>query len=96
LRHEIVWSAVLGGCAHATCGTRDPHAVVIPQSAVALIEFLLDARPSAVTRAAPAARDVDAAGDALRGYAEVCWETRLRAPGVLRRLTGPPVLAPRT
>ncbi len=87
LRDAIAWSAVLGGTVHPSCGARDPHVAALPQSVAALIEFLLDARPTAVVRASPTSRDLELAGEALRGYAEVCWETRLRAPGVLRRMT---------
>ncbi|MDR7544063.1 MAG: DNA repair protein RecO [Armatimonadota bacterium] len=86
LRDPMVWSSSMGGCAHAVCGARDPQAVLIPQSVAALLAFLLDAPPAALGRAAPARRDLDLAGDLLLGYAEACWETRLRAPAILGRV----------
>jgi DNA repair protein RecO (recombination protein O) len=89
VRDAAVWSAVLGGCVHPGCGARDPHAMAVPQSVAALVAFLLDARPAAVERATPAPRDLDVAGGLLRAYAEVCWESRLRAPGVIGRLRAP-------
>ncbi|MDR7486530.1 MAG: DNA repair protein RecO [Armatimonadota bacterium] len=86
LRAPVVWSASQGGCLHAGCGAKDPQAVPVAQSAVALLAFLLDARPAAVARVAPAPRDLAAASEALRGYAEARWEVRLRAPGIVGRL----------
>jgi DNA repair protein RecO (recombination protein O) len=86
LRDPLVWSPIVGGCAHAVCGVRDPQAVVIPQRVAALVAFLLDASPAALKRAAPAGRDLELAGDLLLGYAEACWEIRLRAPTVLGRV----------
>jgi DNA repair protein RecO (recombination protein O) len=89
LREAVAWSAVLGGCVHPACGARDPHASVVAQPVAALVAFLLDARPAAVERAAVSPRDLSAAGELLRVYAEVCWESRLRAPAVIGRLRTP-------
>ncbi len=86
LQGPVAWTHTLGGCVHAACGSRDPQAVPVSSPAVALIAFLLDARPAAVRRLAPPAADLDAAAEILRAYAEVCWETRLKAPGVARQL----------
>lgn len=90
LRDPAAWSTTLGGCLHAACRAHDSRAVAMPSGARALLVFLLDARPAALSRVAPSPRDLAAACEILREYAEVCWETRLRAPGVVERLTRPP------
>jgi DNA repair protein RecO (recombination protein O) len=82
----VYWSDRLGGCVHQACAVRDPRAGPLTQGAAALLAFLLDARPSAVGRLAPAPTSADGAGTALRAYAEACWETRLRAPAVVGQL----------
>ena len=77
----------------------------VSSGAVALLAFLLDARPAAVRRLAPAPADLRAVADMLRTYAEARWETTLRAPGVAGRLrsvaaeprgVGRPAAGPRT
>jgi DNA repair protein RecO (recombination protein O) len=82
----VVWSPLLGGCAHARCAARDPRAVSVSTGAVALVVFLLDAQAAAVRRLEAPAGDQAAAADMLRIYAEACWETTLRAPGVAGQL----------
>jgi DNA repair protein RecO (recombination protein O) len=90
LRDPAVWSTTLGGCLHAACRARDSRAIAMSSGARALLAFLLDARPTALGRVAPAPSDLAVACDILRGYAEACWETRLRAPGVVELVTRPP------
>lgn len=85
LSETTLWSTALGGCLHARCRAKDLQAIATSQGAVALLGFLLDAQPAAIPRLRPAPGDLTAAGDVLRGYAEACWETRLRAPGVVGR-----------
>ncbi|MBI3997976.1 MAG: DNA repair protein RecO [Armatimonadetes bacterium] len=89
IRAGGAWSAVLGGCVDATCRSRDPQAVGISSWAIALLAFLLDARPAAIRRVDPPASEVAAIAGLLQRYAEVCWETRLRAPAVVGRLREP-------
>ena len=86
MRGEASWSAVLGGCLDATCRARDPRAVAITSGAIALLRFLLDARHAAVRRAHSGPPHLAELAEALRRYAEVCWETRFRAPDVVGRL----------
>ena len=86
IRGETWWSAVLGGCVDAACRARDPRAVVITRGAVALLRFLLDARYAVVQRTRPGPAHRDELAEALRRYAEACWETRFRAPDVVGRL----------
>lgn len=86
LQGPVAWTSTLGGCVHTACRPRDPQAVPVSPAAVALIAFLLDARPAAVRRLAPPSADLVAAAEILRMYAEVCWETKLRAPGVAGQL----------
>lgn len=86
LRGERWWSAALGGGLDAACRRRDPRAVPLSPAAVALLRFLLDARYPAVRRAHPGPPQRGELAEALRRYAEVCWETQFRAPGVVGRL----------
>lgn len=90
VRPPAAWSTALGGCLHAACAGRDPRAAAISGPDLALLAFLLDARPPAVRRIAPAPDALAAVGGVLREYAEACWETRLRAPAVVRRLARHP------
>jgi DNA repair protein RecO (recombination protein O) len=90
LRDAAVWSTALGGCLHPACRTHDPLTVSISSGARALLAFLLDAQPAALRRLAPPPRDLAEAGRILKAYAEACWETRLRAPTVVERISGPP------
>ncbi|MBM3469856.1 MAG: DNA repair protein RecO [Armatimonadetes bacterium] len=87
LRGAAVWSSALGGCVHATCASTDPRAIPVAPAALALLRFLLDARPPAVRRLAPASAVRSAVAGLLFGYAETCWETRLRSPAVVRALS---------
>jgi DNA repair protein RecO (recombination protein O) len=80
------WSATLGGALDAACRGRDPRALPISAGAVALLRFLLDARHPAVRRAHPGPPQRGELAEALRRYAEACWETRFRAPDVVGRL----------
>jgi hypothetical protein len=50
------------------------------------VAFLLDARPAAIRRLEAPEADRAAAAEMLRTYAEACWETALRAPGIAGRL----------
>jgi DNA repair protein RecO (recombination protein O) len=86
LQGPMAWTAALGGCVHAACRSRDPLAIPISFSVAALLAFLLDARPGAVGRLAPAPADQTAAAEMLRLFAEACWETKLRAPIVAGQL----------
>lgn len=86
IRGAAAWSAVLGGCVDLGCRGRDPHAMPLSSGAVALLRFLLDARPPAVRRVHPGPPSKTELGRALRVYAEATWETRLRAPAVVSRL----------
>ncbi len=86
LRGRAAWSATLGGCLDEACRSRDPRATPVAPRAIALLAFLLDARPAGVCRLYPAGDETGAVGDLLRRYAEVCWEARFRAPAVLSRL----------
>ncbi len=86
IRGGAAWSSTLGGTVDTTCRVRDPHAVAVTPRVVALLAFLLDARGAAVRRLAPGPGEPAAAEGLLRAYAEVCWETRLKAPGVVGRL----------
>ncbi len=86
IHRERWWSPALGGCVDAACRSRDPRAAPITQGAVALLRFLLDARHPAVQRARPGPAQRGELADALRRFAEACWETRLRAPDVVGRL----------
>lgn len=86
IRGQTNWSAILGGCVDAGCRARDPQAMPLSNGAVALLRFLLDARTPAVRRAHPGQAAKTELGRALRVYAEVTWETRLRAPAVVHRL----------
>src|SRR3990172_7991107 len=86
IRGPAGWSAVLGGCVDSGCRGRDPHAMPLSSGAVALLRFLLDARPPAVRRVHPGPPCKTELGRALRVYAEVTWDTRLRAPAVVSRL----------
>jgi DNA repair protein RecO (recombination protein O) len=86
IRGQTSWSAVLGGCVDSGCRARDPQAMPLSNGAVALLRFLLDARPPAVRRAHPGPPAKTELGRALRIYAEVTWDTRLRAPAVVHRL----------
>jgi DNA repair protein RecO (recombination protein O) len=89
IRGGAMWSATLGGTVDSTCRVRDPHAVAVTPRVVALVAFLLDARSAGVRRLAPAPGESSAAEGLLHSYAEVCWETRLRAPGVVGRMRRP-------
>ncbi|MGH2404284.1 MAG: hypothetical protein ACRDGN_07440, partial [bacterium] len=51
-----------------------------------LLAFLLDARGAALRHLHPALGEIRALAEQLFGYAEVCWEARLRAPTVVGRL----------
>jgi DNA repair protein RecO (recombination protein O) len=94
LTGAVAWSVALGGGLHERCRVRDARASPLPPAAMALLAFLVDARPAAVRRLAPAPRDLAAASEALVAYAEARWEVRLRAPGVAARLTVAPAAAP--
>lgn len=87
VRGGAYWSNVLGGCVHATCISADLCAVPVAPAALALLRFLLDARPHAVRRMAPAPAVRSAVSGVLFGYAEACWDTRLRSPAVVRSLS---------
>ena len=86
IRGPAAWSAILGGCVDPACRGGDPHAMPLSSGAVALLRFLLDARPPAVRRVHPGPPSKTELERALRVYAEVTWETRLRAPAVVSRL----------
>jgi DNA repair protein RecO (recombination protein O) len=86
IRGERWWSATLGGVLDTACRGRDPRALPISQGAAALLRFLLDARHPAVRRAHPGPPQRGELAEALRRYAEACWETRFRAPDVVGRL----------
>ncbi len=86
LQAPMAWTAALGGCVHAACRSRDPLAITASSATAALLAFLLDARPAAVARLAPAPADRMAASEMLRSFAEACWETKLRAPVVAGQL----------
>jgi DNA repair protein RecO (recombination protein O) len=90
VRGAALWSRRLGGCLHTTCRVHDPAAMAISAPARALLVFLLDANPGALRRIAPAPRDLAVACEVLREHAESCWETKLRAPGVVERVAGAP------
>lgn len=87
VRGAASWSHLLGGCVHATCGSQDARAVPVAPAAMALLRFLLDAQPSAVRRLEPPSAVRSAVAGLLYGYAEACWETRLRSPAVVRALS---------
>lgn len=95
-RGPVAWSAALGGSLDAACRQRDPQASPVDGRTAGLLAFLLDARPAAVRRLHPPARDLAAATRALRQVAEAAWEVRLRAPAVVGRLreTAPPYGTP--
>ncbi len=86
LRGTTVWSVLLGGRAHEGCAARDPHAAGIPQAAAALLAFLLEARPAAVLRMSPPPAELELVSDLIRAFAEAAWDTRLRAPGIVRKM----------
>jgi DNA repair protein RecO (recombination protein O) len=86
LQGPVAWSPALGGCVDAACRQRDPRATAMTRGAVALLRFLLDARHPAVRRLHPGPPERAEVGEKLRLYAEACWETRLRAPGVVGQL----------
>ncbi|MGH2669785.1 MAG: DNA repair protein RecO [bacterium] len=86
IRGRPAWSATLGGCLDDACRGRDPRATSMTPGAAALVAFLLDARPAALRHVHPTQDESTAVAEYLHGYAEVCWETRLRAPAVVGRL----------
>ncbi len=85
-RGRSMWSATLGGCLDEACRARDPRATSMTAGAAALVVFLLDARPAALRHVHATPEEVAAVAEALRAYAEVCWDARLRAPAVVGRL----------
>jgi len=87
VRGVAAWSNVLGGCVHAACGSADPRAIPVGAAALALLRFLLDAQPAAVRRLVPPSAVRSSVAGLLYGYAEACWETRLRSPAVVRSLS---------
>ncbi|MGQ0550130.1 MAG: DNA repair protein RecO [Armatimonadota bacterium] len=86
IRGRPVWSATLGGCLDEACRTRDPRVMSMTPGVAALLAFLLDARPAALRHVHPSRDESAAVAECLRGYAEVCWDARLRAPAVVGRL----------
>lgn len=89
LEGTLLWSRYLGGCVDQACALKDPLSVPVSSATLAVLRFLLVAAPNALRRFSPPASSLAEAEDLLRGYAEACWETRLRAPGVVRRLRLP-------
>jgi DNA repair protein RecO (recombination protein O) len=86
IRGPAAWSPALGGCVDSGCRGRNPQATPLSAGAVALLRFLLDARPAAVRRASPGPPSTVEVARALRAYAEAAWDTRLRAPAVIGRV----------
>ncbi len=84
------WSRHLGGCIDQGCASRDPLSVPVGTATQAVLRFVLVAAPGALRRFSPPAPILAEAEELLLGYAEACFESRLRAPGVVRRLRCPP------